>query len=561
MSENKQKTFIAVAWPYVNGDIHIGHIAGYFLPCDIHARYSRLKGRDTLMVSGTDCHGTPITVAADKKGVTPQDIVDEYDPKVRALVDLYQLSFDIYTSTMTENHEKVTHDFFLTLVKNGYIIKKTTEQYYSEADKKFLPDRYVEGECSYCHAKEQRADQCENCGRMLGAGELINPKSKSTGADVDFKETEHYFIDYPKLQSEIHKFVESSENWREWVKSETLGWINEGLQPRAITRDLDWGFRIPIEEVPDDLKIENAESKRFYVWFDAVIGYVSAAIEWSNNTGKDWKEFWYNPDSKHYYFMGKDNLAFHTIFWPGQLIGQKKNYNLPYFPAINQFLNLEGKKFSKSRGVYIGAAEIVEKYELDQIRFYITSILPESKDANWKWDDFQNTINNELVANIGNFIHRTLVFFKNKLGGEFQTSELRLDSLVQTESHEVFADVSKHMEVCEQVAALNRILKYSKFGNQYFDSQKPWVSIKENREECEKTIFNCLQIVYSLRTLLNPFIPNSTDKLSQILGIEPLNSRENVGEKFIFDNLDVSRIKLAEEFEPLFQKIEEVDKS
>lgn len=553
-SENK-KIFIGVAWPYVNGDIHVGHLAGYLLPCDIFARWSRLRGYKTLMVSGTDCHGTPITVAADKKGVTPQEIVEEYDPKVRELIKLYGTSYNLFTSTTTINHKKVTQEVFVNLLNNGFIFKQKSEQYYSETENKFLPDRYVEGECPYCHVKDQRADQCENCGRSLGMGELINPKSKLTGSEVILKETEHYFLDYPKLQQELNTYVKQSTNWRTWVRNETLGWLEEGLQPRAITRDLDWGVEIPLDQIPDNLKLDGAQHKRFYVWFDAVIGYLSAAIEWAASTGEDWREFWINPQAQHYYFMGKDNLTFHTLFWPGQIIGQQKNYNLPSFPSVNQFLNLEGKKFSKSRGVHIDSIKVAEHFGVDLVRFYISSILPESKDANWKWDDFRDTINSELCGNFGNFVHRTLIFYKNKLDTHI-TSEVQLDLEVQKEIQETFSEVNAHQEKCEQVAALNRIMKLSKFGNQYFDQKKPWVALKDNKEESEMTIYNCLQIVYSLTVLLSPYIPMSMEKLDSVLGIQELFPEVTV-DKHNFKQLDITKLHLSETIEPLFRKIEQ----
>lgn len=557
---NIKKIFIGVAWPYVNGDIHIGHLAGYLIPCDIFARYCRLKGYKTLMVSGSDCYGTPITVEADKRGISPQELVNEYAPKVQNLIKLYGITYDLFTSTTTENHKKVSQEVFLNLLNNGYIIKQKSLQYFSESENKFLPDRYVEGECPYCHSKDQRADQCEVCGRTLGLGELINPKSKLTGSEVILKETEHYFIDFPKLQEEISDFVKKSTHWREWVQKETLGWLNEGLQPRAITRDIDWGVEIPVDQIPEELQIEGVESKRFYVWFEAVIGYLSAAIEWSNNqkegSNQAWEDFWKDPECKHYYIMGKDSLAFHTIFWPGQLIGQRKDYNLPYFPAVNQFLNLEGKKFSKSRKVHIDSIKVGEYFGTDYVRFYITSVLPESKDSNWKWDDFQSTINNELVGNLGNFIHRTLVFYNNKLRVTSSVLREELDPIVEKESREVFQDVSAHLEKCEFVAALNRVLKYSKFGNQYFDQNKPWVTLKENREECEKSIFNCLQIVYSLSVLLKPFVPIAADKLAKLLGVAETKP-EAGADQFKFDNFSFSKVNISETIEPVFRKIEE----
>lgn len=544
----KRKIFIGVAWPYVNGDLHVGHLAGYLIPADIFSRYSRLRGYRTLMVSGTDCHGTPITLEADKRKISPQELVGEYTPKVLELIKTYKTTYDIFTSTITENHKKITQEFFLNLFKNGYILKVKTKQYFSPTESKFLPDRYVEGICSYCSAKEQRADQCEVCGRSLDPGELLEPKSKLTGSPVILKETEHYALDYPKLQKKIENFVRSSSHWREWVYKETIGFLNEGLKPRTITRDLDWGVEIPKEKIPQEFLVENIESKRFYVWFEAVIGYFSASVEWAEKEGKSWEDFWLNPSCRHYYFMGKDNLIFHTIFWPGQLLGQEKGYSLPYFPAVNNFLLLEGKKFSKSRGVHLDSLEMAKKYGADNVRFYITSILPESKDSNFYFQEFIKTVNNELVDKIGNFIHRVLVFYKEKLGEKIENQSL--DNEVVEKIKEIFTRVCEDLEKVEIVSAFNLILDYVHFANQYLDKKKPWT---KERKEAEKIIYNALQLIYSLRILLWPIIPDSIDKLDEILGLEKIKPKEDK-DFFVFEKLQLEKIKLKE-IKPLFQKI------
>lgn len=551
-----KKRLVLAAWPYVNGDIHIGHLAGYFIPADIFTRYSRLSGYSTIFVSGSDCHGTPITVEADKRGVSARDLVAEYIPKVHKVIEKYNIDYSLFTSTITENHKKVTQEVFVNLLNNGFIKKNKSLQYYSAIDNKFLPDRYVEGECPHCHALAQRSDQCENCGRTLGFGELINPYSKLTKSSVEFKETEHYFLDYPKLESDIKEFVLNHESiWREWVFKETTGFLNEGLQERAITRDLDWGVEIPVDKISQDMQIENVESKRFYVWFDAVIGYLSATIEYCNSQNVDYKEYWNNTDCQHYYFMGQDNLTFHTIFWPGQLIGQNLNYNLPYYPSVVKFLNANGAKLSKSRGNIIDALEVEEKYGADLIRFYITSVLPENKESNWDWVDFKNTINSNLVGNIGNFIHRVLTFYTNKITNS--NLNVTLNSNIETSIKETFKDVTVNLENCKFVASLESIQKLSTIGNQYFDHSKPWELIKNQREqEALEVIFNCLQIINALRTLLYPFIPTSMDKLSELLGLSNLTSELDLN-KFEFSLLHLEQFKPSSNITPLFKKIEE----
>ncbi len=542
------KIFIGAAWPYVNGDIHVGHLAGYLIPADIFSRFSRLKGYETLMVSGTDCHGTPITLEADKRKISPQELIDLYTPKVHQIIKTYNITYDIFTSTTTDNHKKITQEFFLNLLNNGYILKKKSFQYFSQKDNRFLPDRYVEGECKFCHAKEQRGDQCENCGRNLDPGDLINPKSKITNSEVILKETEHYFLDYSKLQKEIEDFVFNSHHWREWVYNETIGFLKEGLKERAITRDIDWGIQLPIEKIPKNLLIENIHQKRFYVWFEAVIGYFSATVEWSEKNNKNWEDFWLNPSCKHYYFAGKDNLNFHTIFWPAQLIGQKKGYNLPYFPAINNFLLLEGKKFSKSRGIHIDSLEIAQNYGVDNVRFYISSILPENKDSDFKWQDFKETINNELVNKIGNFIHRVLTFYNEKLNQKIENENLSNEVLNKT--IEVLKKYENYLEKCEIVQAFNLILDYVSFANQYLDKEKPW-SLKE-KTKIDEIIFSSLQIINNLRILLWPFIPQSVEKVNEILNLK-IKTEIN---KNHFDFKVIKNFKINKKIEPLFKRID-----
>jgi methionyl-tRNA synthetase len=640
MTNKTRKILIGVAWPYVNGDLHPGHIAGCYLPADIFARYQRLIGNEVVMVSGSDCFGTPITMQADKEGTTPKEIVEKYSPRVtKLLTETYKISFDSFTKTDTDLHRSIVQKFFINLAKNGFIIKKRSQQYYSEEDQKFLPDRYVEGECPYCSAKEQRGDQCESCGRSLNVGELINPYAKLSKKPVTLKETEHYFVDLSKFKDELREYIDSKKVvWRTWVWKEASAWIDE-LQPRAITRDIDWGVEIPQEGIPEELKLENAENKRFYVWFDAVIGYFSEGIKIALG-GDDGdppsgypptkipeitsflEKFWRGDDKnlEHYLFVGKDNLFFHTLWWQALLLGQKGDWfdattqgdaplhlkladNVP----VNQFLNLEGQKFSKSRGIYIDSTELVEKYGLDAVRFYLASIMPENADANWKWEDFQGSVNSELNGNIGNFIHRTLSFYKNKLEEEFKhfdrdegldeddkwdlnvNKDGALAGSVKLKIRYVFHEVAGTPAVenneCLEFSeisgltnaniiverkngliydakfhsAIEKILELSTFGNKYFNDKQPWKALTENRADCEKTIYNCLQIVNALRILLSPFCPDASDNLSDTLGLEQLNSKQNnlCENKFIFDiNQINSDLKIKGELKPLFNKVE-----
>ncbi len=600
MKTKNKKILIGVAWPYVNGDLHPGHIAGCYLPADIFARFNRLSGNDVLMVSGCDSFGSPITIQAEKEGVTPKEIVDKYVPRTsNLLLDKYKISFDSFTKTDTELHRRITQEFFINLAKSGFIIKKKSQQYFSESENKFLPDRYVQGECSFCHAKQQRGDQCEVCGRSLQVGELINPYASLDKSPVSLKETEHYFVDLAQFKGELTDYINSrKEIWRTWVWKEAKAWIDE-LQPRAITRDIYWGVEIPQDELPEELRISGAENKRFYVWFDAVIGYFSEGIKFVANNGKDKldpilsdtdeaiyefiNKYWRSDDEnlKHYLFVGKDNLFFHTLWWQSLLIGQKhcwfgentvsnslkNSLKLPDNVPVNQFLNLEGQKFSKSRGIYIDCTRLVDEFGLDAIRFYLASIMPENSDANWKWNDFVTANNNELAANIGNFIHRTLTFYQNKLipfsdekKSLFSPYQELSDPSVISKISEIFKDYSNAITGCEFSKSLNHILELGKFGNKYFNDKEPWKSLKENQLDCEKTIYNCLQIVNALRILLNPFCPDASNRLSEMIGLTILPSKpnQNIGiNYFEFDQNDISGISINNELlQPLFKKIE-----
>ncbi|MEI7603874.1 MAG: methionine--tRNA ligase [bacterium] len=558
---------VAVAWPYVNGDIHVGHIAGCFLSADIFARYNRLKGRPVLMVSGSDCHGTPITVAADKEKVTPQEIVDKYHPKVLNLIKTLEIEYELYTKTTTENHYKITQDLFVALAKNGYISKKVTPQYYSEKDNKFLPDRYVEGTCPFCGFEDSRSDQCDKCSSVIEEGKLIKPRSKNTGSPVEFKDTEHYFLDLDKFQLELENFVENKSYWREWVLAETKGWLKRGLYERSITRDLDWGIPIPTDRLPDELKLDGAENKRFYVWFDAVIGYLSASVEWSDmhkdNDGNlpkpwlDWKHYWYNEDARHYYFMGKDNLFFHTISWPAMLIGSDKNKQLPFYPAINNFLNLEGDKFSKSRGVVLYPEYVVENYGIDSLRYYLAKVMPENQDADWIWKDFVAANNNELVANFGNFVFRVLSFYKAH--PELDPTKhilFAVDNTVQQEIKETFYEVGRLIEECKLAEALQRIMKLSSFGNKYFNDNEPWKVIKTSEMAASEAIYNCLTIIDNLRILLHPILPSAMNKLTRMLDYTDLIVPEVEINKWEYKPWNHEQ-KIEEFIEPLFKKFDE----
>ena len=539
----KQKIFIGLAWPYVNSDLHIGHLAGYLLPADIFARFHRLIGNDVLMISGSDCFGTPITIEAEKQKVSPGQIVQEYHQKFIKLFKLADIQFDLYTKTDTNNHQKVVQDFFLKILKKGFIVKNKTFQYYSQAEKRFLPDRYVEGICPDCGFGQARSDQCDNCGSLFKEGGLIKPKSKISQKPVELKLTEHYFFDWPKLQKFLEEYIESKKDWRPWVYQETVDWLKKGLKPRAITRDLTWGIKIPKNKIPKELHIENIENKRIYVWFEAVIGYLSGSIEWAKkNKNRKWQDFWYNSKARHFYFMGKDNLIFHTLFLPGQLYAYDSKIHLPDFPAINQFLTLENKKFSKSRGICVDSSYVVKTYGSDAVRFYFCSIMPENADANFTWQDFADKNNNLLIGNLGNFINRSLALAKNL---SFKKIFV-LDPAIEKQTAKLLGQAKIYLQNCEFRKYLETVLGLSDFGNKYIAKKQPW-ALKNNSQ----VIFDCSFIVLALLLLIKPLMPKASKDLSDMLGIK-IDLWPDYEIKTLKDL--VRKIKIRK-IKPLFKKI------
>ncbi len=550
MSKN---IFIGVAWPYVNGDIHIGHVAGYLLPCDICARYHRLIGNNVLMASGSDCFGTPITVEADKKGVSPEDIVSKYHPKDKKLfLDTLNLTYDIYTKTNHPNHIEVAQDLFVKMVEDGYIFVDSSMQYYSPEEKRFLPDRYVEGTCPFCDYNQARSDQCDNCGKLIDQGELKGAKSKLSGGSVELKETSHYFVDWKKLQPKIEKYFEGvGDIWRKWVRNEVKGWLSEGLKPRAITRDLDWGVPIPVDRLPKDKIVEGHEGKRIYVWFEAVIGYLSASKLWAKEKGDEdaWKDFWYGDNNYHYYFMGKDNLVFHTMFWPAQLMVYDEKLHLPDNVSINMFLNLGGKAFSKSRGITVDTAEFVEKYGNDALRFYLTLTMPEKRDTSFVLEEFAERVNGDLVGNLGNFIHRTLSLGKDLDVSLFE--DVSVDEEMMDKIKEKWIQEYEALDKCQFRMALENILGLSDAGNSWINTNELW-KLKDKDEKRFLEVMKGLYLtVLALAHMMVPILPHASKRLSEILGIDEVKSwpKEDEFAK-VLKKVKVSNLK------PLFNKIE-----
>jgi methionyl-tRNA synthetase len=519
-----EKIVVSVAWPYCNGDLHIGHLAGAYLPADIFARYQRMCGNDVIMVSGSDTHGTPITVRAEQEGLTPREVVDRYHPRFLDAFVKLGISFDLFTETDTENHWAVTQDMFLRLLDKGYIYKDTMRALYCEHCQRYLADRYVEGTCPHCHYEEARGDQCDECGHTLDAIELISPRCKFCGRMPVVRETEHFFLDLGRLAEPLAEWADEQKNhWRPNVYNFTINMLREGnLRGRPITRDILWGVPIPIE---------GYEDKCIYVWFDAVIGYLSASIEWAkNNNQPDAWETWWKQPSRGYYFVGKDNIPFHTVIWPGMLWGYG-GLNLPYDVPANEYLNVEGRQLSKSRRWVIEVLDYLERYDPDPLRYMLSVNAPEGRDVNFTWDEFVRRNNDELVATWGNLVNRMLTFtYKNfdqqvPQPGELDQADQELISRVEA----AFGPIGELLNGCNFKMAIREVMILAHEANRYLNEKAPWFQIKEDRQVAATSIYVVLRVIDSLKTLFYPFMPASSSELHQMLGYETdLSGRQHI---------------------------------
>lgn len=558
MKKEVKKIYIGVAWPYVNDIFHIGNLIGAYLPADIFSRFHKLRGNKVLMISGSDFHGTPITIKAEEEGKRPEQIAQKFHRLNKRYLKKFRIEYTLYTSTHTKNHQNIVQKMFLKLLEKGFIKIFKTEQLYSEKTKKFLQDRYIEGECPYCHSKDARGDQCEGCGRVLEAIELLNPVSKLDKSKLVKKITENYFLDLSQAQTKIKKWLMSRKWEREWIKKEAMGWIKEGLRPRAITRDMNYGLALPVSAIPKTQKIENIENKVFYVWFEAVVGYLSSAIEYGKKIDKPnfWKEFFYDQKAETCYFVGQDNLVFHTINWPAQLIAFDENLNLPSNVFVNKFLLLEGQKMSKSRGWFVETPYLVENYSIDSLRFHLAFNMPEKKEFNFTWQDFIQTNNSILVGTVGNFILRVLAFALKNFGREYILSQDVISSEIRSQIEETFRQTAIHLERGEFRAGLEKIVKLASFGNQYLDKHCAWKLIKSEPTKAKEIICNALAIIDALRTLLYPFVPESAEKLNASLGYKKGFAFKEGESQWVFSKQS-KNVKLSLNVYPLFAKIDE----
>ncbi|MFW6040214.1 MAG: methionine--tRNA ligase [Thermoplasmatota archaeon] len=507
-----KRILIGVAWPYANGPIHIGQVGGCYLPPDIFKRYHQMKGNEVLMVSGSDQHGTPVTVTAQKEGLTPEEVAHKYHQINKKAIEDLGIDFTLFTYTSHKTHKRVSKDLFKTLYEKGHIYKDLMETFYCSNCSKFLPDRYVLGKCPNCGKEDIKGDQCDECGLILDPEDLLEPRCMFCGNTPNLRESEHFFLKLSGFQEALEDYIADKDHWKSHVLNFTKGWLEKGLKDRPISRDIEWGISVPVE---------GYEDKKIYVWFEAVIGYLSTSIQWSERTGNDWEKFWKNPECEHYYFLAKDNIPFHTIIWPAMLIGYDEELNLPYDVPANQYMRIEGEQFSTSRGRIVSLSDILRDFDPDAVRYYVTVIMPELRDTNFSWSDFEEKNNSELVGNLGNFIHRVLSFTYSNFGEIPKAHKLRnRDRKIITTIEKKVNEVGQYIENRRFKEGLKALLELSREGNRYFNDMAPWQEIKEDKEECATTLNIALRIVKAISIAGAPYLPFSMDKLWSYLSDE-----------------------------------------
>lgn len=547
-ANNKPERYtITSALPYANGPIHIGHLAGVYVPADIYARYLRSKGESVLFIGGSDEHGVPITIKARKEGITPQQVVDKYHEIIKESFREFGISFDVYSRTSNEIHHKTASEFFTTLLNKGEFTEKFSNQYYDEEHQTFLADRYITGTCPHCSFEKAYGDQCENCGTSLNATDLINPKSALSGSVPVLRETKHWFLPLDKYEGWLREWIlENHKNdWKPNVYGQCKSWLDTGLQPRAVTRDLDWGVKVPIE---------GAEGKVLYVWFDAPIGYISATREWAEQNNKDWQIWWKDQGSKLVHFIGKDNIVFHCIVFPGMLHAEG-SYILPNNVPANEFLNLENDKISTSRNWAVWLHEYLRDFpgKQDVLRYVLTANAPETKDNDFTWRDFQTRNNSELLSIFGNFVNRTLVLTHKYFEGKVPpvTNLLDIDKEALNELKDFPGKIGQSIEIYRFREALNEFINLARLGNKYLTETEPWKIYKTDPERV-KTILNiALQICANLAILGEPFMPFTSEKLTRMLVLDTYSWKDAGSEKLIIEGHQLNEPEL------LFEKIED----
>jgi methionyl-tRNA synthetase len=555
--EGKESIFIGVAWPYSNGPLHLGHIAGAYLPADIFARFQRARGNRVLMVSGSDMHGTPTAVRAEQEGVSPAEIASHYHNLFLGTWQKVGISWDLYTDTSTENHANVVQDIFLRLLERGHILRDTMQMLFCPKCQRFLPDRYAEGTCPYCGYQDARGDQCDKCGKPLNANELLQPRCRICGTRPTLRDTEHFFLNLGDFTDKLKPWVERQEHWRPSVRSFTLNFLGSGLRARPITRDLEWGITVPVE---------GFESKRIYVWFEAVIGYLSASKEWAQLQGDAdaWREWWACPpdvrtgsESRSYYFIGKDNIIFHTVIWPAMLMGYDESLALPWDVVANEHLTLERKPFSTSRNWAIWVDDLLSRYDPDPLRYVLSVNMPESADTDFSWSEFVRRNNDELVGTYGNLAHRTLSFTARQFEGRVPEPGplTAADEKILRRAAETFDQVTSELEACHFRAAIGAAMALARDTNRYLEEKSPWHEVKVDAKSAATSLHMALQVIQTLKVALAPFLPFSSQSLHEMLGfsgelarepweVPPVPAGQRLGEpKPLFQRLDDSVVE------------------
>ncbi len=520
MQNSPNRFTITAALPYTNGPVHIGHLAGVYVPADIYARFQRIQGKDVAFVCGSDEHGVPITIKAKKEGITPQEVVDKYHAIIKKSFQDFGITFDNYSRTSAKVHHDTASEFFKKLYEDGKFIEQTTEQFYDKEANQFLADRFILGTCPKCGYEESYGDQCENCGTSHNATDLINPKSSITGNTPSLKETKHWFLPLDQYEPWLKEWIVEGhkKDWKSNVYGQCKSWIDDGLRPRAVTRDLDWGIPVPVE---------GADGKVLYVWFDAPIGYISATKEWAEKEGKDWEPYWKDKDTKLLHFIGKDNIVFHCIIFPSMLKAEG-SYILPNNVPANEFLNLEGNKISTSKNWAVWLHEYLEDFpnQQDVLRYVLTANAPETKDNDFTWADFQARNNNELVAVFGNFINRVVVLTNKYYDGIVPTPSELSETDVETLKtlQESPALIEESLERYRFREAQGRMMNVARLGNKYLADEEPWKTFKTDEERTKTVLFVSLQIASALAVLCEPFLPFTSEKLNSILCHSELDS-------------------------------------
>jgi methionyl-tRNA synthetase len=562
-----EKVLVTSAWPYINVIPHLGNLVGSALSADVTARYYRLRGDDVLFVSGSDTHGTPIEVEALRRGISPKELTQRNHAQVLELFKKWNISYDNYTYTESSVHKDFVQKTLLEIQKNGYIFEQDTQMLYCEHDQRFLPDRFVEGKCPHCNAEKARGDQCDICGKLLDTTSIVEPYCIICKNKPAVKTTKHWYIDLTKLAEPLNEYIKSNQQLPANVKNFSLNWIKEGLKPRAVTRDIDWGIPAPFK---------NAENKTIYVWIDAVLGYISATIEHTQQTmqPEKWKNFWLNNNAKTLYFVGKDNIPFHIIILPALLIASGQGYNLPWNVSATEFLQFHDKKASKSQRIGIWLDEALEMFPADYWRFYLIANRPESKDTNFTWNTFTEKINADLNDTFGNFIHRTLSFINNKFENTIPTPT-KLETNDQTILDTIKTKVqqtAKEIETANLQAAANTLISISRIGNQYLNTKEPWNLMKTDKEKAGTIFYVATQIVKAATVVSAPFIPQTAQQIWQTLQLPqnittwndattPIKAGHKIAKSApLFHKIETDETKLDEQLAEIRSKLGTIPK-